>query len=150
MLSAVAPTAFTYSGTDPNKKRADPTMNRQVIALLRPAGLIVMQLPSRTAFHVYRTKARDTSPMRDESVAPDRESGSQCSKRRLDLHMISCGSGNLDHLGESITGRLRSKNSVSPTLSLFISSICACSSGGISLRSPSRASASEVKYMTMV
>jgi hypothetical protein len=49
MLSAVAPTAFTYSGTDPNKKRADPTMNRQVIALLKPAGLNVMQLPSRTA-----------------------------------------------------------------------------------------------------
>ena len=55
-----------------------------------------------------------------------------------------------DHLGETITGLLRSKNSVSPTLSLFISSICACNSGGISLRSPSRASASEVKYMTMV
>jgi hypothetical protein len=26
-LSAVALTAFTYAGTDPNKKRADPTMN---------------------------------------------------------------------------------------------------------------------------
>jgi hypothetical protein len=94
-------------------------------------------------------QSRDTSPIRDESVAASAESGSQC-KRWPDLHMISCGSGNLDHLGESITGRLRSKNSVSPTLTLFISSICACSSGGISLRSPSRASASEVKYMIMV
>jgi hypothetical protein len=62
----------------------------------------------------------------------------------------SSGDQLLDHLGEMITGCLRSKNSVSPTLSLFISSIWACSSGGISLRSPSRASASEVKYMTMV
>ena len=48
----------------------------------------------------------------------------------------------LDHVGEMITGRLRSKYSGSPTLSLFISSICACNSGGGSLRSPSRASAS--------
>jgi hypothetical protein len=56
----------------------------------------------------------------------------------------------LDHFREVIIGCLRSKNSVSPTLSLFISSMLACNSGGSSLRSPSRASASEVKYMTMV
>ena len=52
--------------------------------------------------------------------------------------------------GELRIGCLRSKNSGSPMLSLFISSICACNSGGGSLRSPSRASASEVKYMTIV
>jgi hypothetical protein len=56
----------------------------------------------------------------------------------------------LDHFGEVIIGCLRSKNSVSPTLSLFISSMLACNSGGSSLRSPSRASASEMKYITMV
>jgi len=47
-------------------------------------------------------------------------------------------------------GCLRSKNSGSPMLSCCISSICAFSSGGGSLRSPSRASASEVKYIVMV
>ncbi len=52
--------------------------------------------------------------------------------------------------GELRIGCLRSKNSGSPMLSLFISSIWACNSGGSSLRSPSRASASEVKYMTIV
>ena len=54
------------------------------------------------------------------------------------------------YLGERMAGCLRSKNSVSPTLSLSISSMIARNSGGISLRSPSRASASVVKYMTMV
>lgn len=52
--------------------------------------------------------------------------------------------------GELRIGCLRSKNSGSPMLRLFISSIWACNSGGSSLRSPSRASASEVKYMTIV
>ena len=54
------------------------------------------------------------------------------------------------YFGERMAGCLRSKNSGSPTLSLFISSMFACKCGGTSLRSPSRASASEVKYMTMV
>ena len=44
--------------------------------------------------------------------------------------------------GEYGQGRLRSKNSGSPTLRAAISSIWACSSGGSSLRSPSRASTS--------
>jgi hypothetical protein len=51
---------------------------------------------------------------------------------------------------ERIIGCLRSKNSGSSTVSWFISSMVACSSRGTSLRSPSRASASEVKYKTMV
>ena len=54
------------------------------------------------------------------------------------------------YFGEWIMGCLRSKNSVSPTLSLLISSMFARNSAGISLRSPSRAAASDVKYMTMV
>ena len=60
------------------------------------------------------------------------------------------GEGLVNHFGVRIAGCLRSKNSGSPTLSLFISSMVACNSGGTSLRSPSRASASVVKYMTMV
>jgi hypothetical protein len=47
-------------------------------------------------------------------------------------------------------GCLRSKNSGSPTLIAASSSIWACSSGGGCLRSPWRASASEVKYTAMV
>jgi EAL domain-containing protein (putative c-di-GMP-specific phosphodiesterase class I) len=47
--------------------------------------------------------------------------------------------------GEYSQGWVRSKNSGSPTLSAAISSIWAFSSGGGSLRSPSRAAASEVK-----
>jgi hypothetical protein len=47
-------------------------------------------------------------------------------------------------------GCLRSKNSGTPMLSCCISSIWAFSSGGGSLRSPSRAAASEVKYIAMV
>ena len=50
-----------------------------------------------------------------------------------------------DQRGECIQGSFRSRNSGSPTLSLPSSSICAASSGGTSLRSPSRAAASEVK-----
>jgi hypothetical protein len=38
----------------------------------------------------------------------------------------------------------------SPILSAAISSICACSSGGGSLCSPSRAAVSEVNYTAMV
>jgi hypothetical protein len=52
--------------------------------------------------------------------------------------------------GECSQGSLRSKNSGSPTLIAASSSISACSSGGGCLRSPSRASASEVKYTAMV
>src|SRR6266536_5778830 len=52
--------------------------------------------------------------------------------------------------GEYSQGCLRSKNSGTPTLSAAISSIWAFSSGGGSLRSPSRAASSEVKYNAMV
>jgi hypothetical protein len=61
-----------------------------------------------------------------------------------------CGTALVTYFGEWIMGCLRSKNSVSPTLSLLISSMFARNSAGISLRSPSRAAASDVKYMTMV
>jgi hypothetical protein len=47
--------------------------------------------------------------------------------------------------GECRMGSRRSRNVGSPTSSLPISSICAFSSAGGSLRSPSRAAASEVK-----
>jgi hypothetical protein len=54
-------------------------MTRQAVAFLKPAGLTVMQLPSRTAPNVYRTKARDTSPARDENVLQTDGSASQSS-----------------------------------------------------------------------
>jgi hypothetical protein len=54
------------------------------------------------------------------------------------------------HAGECSHGSFRSKNSGVPTLSESISSICAFSSAGGSLRSPSRAASSEVKYNAMV
>ena len=56
----------------------------------------------------------------------------------------------VDQAGELRIGCLRSKNSGSPMASVFISSIWARKSGGGSLRSPSRASTSDVKYMTIV
>ncbi len=56
----------------------------------------------------------------------------------------------LAHRGEISQGCLRSRNSGSPMLSWSISAICARSAGGGSLRSPSRAASSEVKYRTMV
>src|SRR4249920_2937142 len=43
-LSAVAPTALTYAGTDPKANNAEPMMNRLAIAALRATGRIVMQL----------------------------------------------------------------------------------------------------------
>lgn len=52
--------------------------------------------------------------------------------------------------GEYSQGCFRSKNSGTSMLSASISSICAFSSGGGSLRSPSRAATSEVKYNAMV
>jgi hypothetical protein len=52
--------------------------------------------------------------------------------------------------GEYSQGCLRSKNSGSPMLRAAISSIWAWISVGGCLRSPSRASASEVKYTAMV
>src|SRR5207244_13379479 len=58
--------------------------------------------------------------------------------------------GRRPYFGELSQGSFRSKNSGTPTLSLSISSIWAFSSGGGSLLSPSRASASEVKYSAMV
>ncbi len=96
--------------------------------------------------HLYRNTAVGASPIGDESPPAIRCGGAA---------LLLCGTRSVlawlrDHFGEMIAGCLRSKNSVSPTVSLPISSICACNSGGSSLRSPSRASASEVKYMTMV
>ena len=73
-LSAVAPTAFTYAGTDPKANNAEPMMKSPAIALLRPAGLTFMPLSSRNIvrypcrFHLYRNGAAVTSPLRDESV----------------------------------------------------------------------------------
>src|SRR5215218_3283346 len=46
-LSAVAPTAFRYAGTDPNANNAEPMMKSQAIALLRSAGLTFMPFSSR-------------------------------------------------------------------------------------------------------
>ena len=56
-----------------------------------------------------------------------------------------CGAGGTGHVGDCRMGCRRSKYSVSPTLSLSISCMVARISGGTSRRSPSRASASDVK-----
>jgi hypothetical protein len=68
MLWAVDPTAFTYAGTDPSMKSADLTMNRQAIALLRPAGLTIMPPPSRTATQGVSDQSPSYIPARDERV----------------------------------------------------------------------------------
>src|SRR6266516_1434321 len=68
--------------------------------------------------------------------------------RLSSFHEPSHGGG--AYFGELSQGSFRSKNSGTPTLSLSISSIWAFSSGVGSLRSPSLASSSDVKYRAIV
>jgi hypothetical protein len=86
---------------------------------------------------------RSASPLRPRRV-PRRRPGAR------PRESTSAGRGRRAQRGEYSQGSLRSKNSGSPALRDAISSIWALSLGGSSLRSPSRASASEVKYMAMV
>jgi hypothetical protein len=43
--SVVAPTAFTYAGTDPSANNAEPMMNSHAIAALRATGRTVIMCP---------------------------------------------------------------------------------------------------------
>ena len=122
-------------------------MNRHAIAAFSATGLTATAVSSRSR-HRFVVPAPSTCT--ETQLSAHHPLGMRARPRsgailtEGPLHWLG------DHFGEMIAGCLRSKNSVSPTVSLPISSICACNSGGSSLRSPSRASASEVKYMTMV
>ena len=64
--------------------------------------------------------------------------------------LYSAVSNTPPHASSRRAGLLKMKNSGSPILSAASFSICACSSGGGSLCSPSRAAVSEVNYTAMV
>jgi hypothetical protein len=127
------PTGTPVAATQRVGRCGDPFARQHapVRSAKKPAGAATMPSTSPVAPGDRRRAAGDRQGRRDTRTYAVRPAA----------HRL----GFVAQPGEWIQGSLRSKNSGSPTVSLFISSIWAASLGGGSLRSPSRASASVVK-----